>query len=267
MIELFLCRIIVVFIVCQRCTGDDNRTTWAFMSTRIDVRHFKMPHCQRLCNLVFFTKCVHYFAGQRRSYANFMDRVLGLRAAVMFQFVLSWGLNFLVSIGTIPIGTVWIKTYETQWNTLKYPLNILLGEMNIHLLFWRDRKAGFDRQDVATGGGNDGVIPGLHSDWGYGNTVKFAVDYKHGALLSPCFPLAFPLLSPCFPLAFPLLSPCFPLAFPLLSPCFPLAFPLLSPCFPLAFPLLSPCFPLAFPLLSPCFPVVSPWFLWKKALH
>lgn len=42
------------------------------------------------------------------------------------------------------------------------------------------RRAYANFMDVATGGGNDGVIPGLHSDWGYGNTVKFAVDYKHG---------------------------------------------------------------------------------------
>ena len=40
-------------------------------------------------------------------------------------------------------------------------------------------------EDIATGGGNDGVIPGLHSEWGYGNTVKFAVDYKHGTWARP----------------------------------------------------------------------------------
>ena len=35
--------------------------------------------------------------------------------------------------------------------------------------------------DIATGGGNDGVIPGLHSDYGFGVAVKGpAVDMLHG---------------------------------------------------------------------------------------
>ena len=75
---------------------------------------------------------------------------------------------------------------------MKYIELSYFGEITIHLpaiLVWT---VGFDRQDVATGGGNDGVIPGLHSDWGYGNTVKFAVDYKHGALLSLWFLFGFP---------------------------------------------------------------------------
>ncbi|CAE7263995.1 unnamed protein product [Symbiodinium natans] len=43
------------------------------------------------------------------------------------------------------------------------------------------RRAYDKYQEIATGGGNDGVIPGIKSEWGYGIAVKGpAVDFVHG---------------------------------------------------------------------------------------
>ena len=76
-----------------------------------------------------------------------------------------------------------------------YIISIISGFLLLCDIFWYKLQCLFtsesshldtqhDGEDIATGGGNDGVIPGLHSEWGYGNTVKFAVDYKHGTWAS-----------------------------------------------------------------------------------
>ena len=46
----------------------------------------------------------------------------------------------------------------------------------------RGQRRAYDRwQEIATGGGNDGVIPGIKSPWGYGIAVKGpAVDLVNG---------------------------------------------------------------------------------------